>query len=110
MHLRGESFTTTDVMHIVFASVTLLLMMGMIALGAAAFGREFRRFSFFTVGVFLVFGILTGIDSPNIAANLPTPWIGVWERINIGAWLLWVIVLAITLMQRKTFSGNPVKQ
>ena len=33
-----------------------------------------------------------------IAANLPTPWIGVWERINLGVFLLWVIVLAIRLM------------
>ena len=30
-----------------------------------------------------------------IAANLPTPWIGVWERINLGVFLLWVVVLAL---------------
>jgi hypothetical protein len=101
MHLRGEPFTNTDMMHIVFAWVTVLFMIGMISFGAAAFGSRFLRFSVFTLGVILVFGTLTGISGPNIAANLPTPWIGVWERINIGAWLLWVIELAITLMKRK---------
>jgi len=25
---------------------------------------------------------------------------GVWERINIGAWLLWVAVLAVALLRR----------
>ncbi|HEV8286443.1 MAG TPA: hypothetical protein VGQ09_19175 [Chitinophagaceae bacterium] len=40
-----------------------------------------------------------GIDSPNIEANLPTPWIGVWERINIGVYMIWVMVLAILLLR-----------
>jgi flavodoxin len=30
---------------------------------------------------------------------LPTPWIGVWERINVGVFLLWVIVLASALLR-----------
>jgi len=44
-----------------------------------------------------VFGALTSTSAPRIAKNLPTPWIGVWERINIGVFLLWVVVLAATL-------------
>jgi hypothetical protein len=39
------------------------------------------------------------MDGPRIAANLPTPWVGLWERINIGAFLLWVIVLATMLLR-----------
>ena len=34
-------------------------------------------------------------------ANLPTPWIGVWERINIGVFLLWVVVLATMLLSAR---------
>src|SRR5262245_61959023 len=37
------------------------------------------------------------IGGPRIAANSPTPRVGVWERINIGVFLLWVVVLAIAL-------------
>jgi hypothetical protein len=42
---------------------------------------------------------LTFIEAPGIAANLPTPWIGVWERINLGVFLLWVVVLAVALLR-----------
>lgn len=44
-------------------------------------------------------GVLTGFDGPRIAANLPTPLVGVWERVNIGVFLLWVMVLAIALLR-----------
>ena len=47
----------------------------------------------------MVFGVLTFLDAPGIAANLPTPWIGVWERINVGVFLLWVVVLATALLR-----------
>ena len=40
-----------------------------------------------------------GLDGSRIAANLPTPWVGVWERISIGAFLLWVAVLAIARLR-----------
>jgi hypothetical protein len=32
--------------------------------------------------------------------NQPTPMIGVWERINIGVFLLWVVILATVLIRR----------
>jgi hypothetical protein len=54
-----------------------------------------------TIAVFMVFGILTWLASPGISTNAPTPLIGVWERINIGAYMLWMIVLAVLLLQRE---------
>ena len=99
MHLRGMVFSLTDAMHIVYAIVTVLLMMLAIGFGAAAFGKYFRLYSIATLVIFFVFGTLTGMDGPRIAANLPTPWVGVWERINIGAFLLWVIILATMLLR-----------
>ena len=47
----------------------------------------------------VVFGALSGFEALRIAANLPTPWVGVWERINIGVFLLWVMTLAIALLR-----------
>jgi hypothetical protein len=99
MHLRGTEFTLTDTMHIVLATVTVLLMLLAIGFGAAAFGKRFRIYSITTLLILVAFGALTGLDGPRIAANLPTPWVGVWERINIGVFLLWVVVLAITLLR-----------
>jgi hypothetical protein len=29
--------------------------------------------------------------------NLPTPWIGLWERIDITVFLLWIVMLAAVL-------------
>jgi hypothetical protein len=100
MHLRGTEATLTDALHIVSSIVTVLLMALAIGFAAAALGKRFRLYSIATLLVFVVFGTLTGMHGPRIAANLPTPWIGIWERINIGVWLLWVVVLAVALLRR----------
>ena len=104
MHLRGAEFSLTDALHIAVAVATLSLMLIAIASGAAALGRGFRIYSLGTIAVFVVFGTLTGLDAPRIAANEPTPWIGVWERINIGAFMLWIVVLAIDLLSVRSLS------
>jgi hypothetical protein len=77
MHLRGAGFTLTDTMHIIWTIVTVLLMMLAIGFGAAAFGKRFCLYSIATMVILVVFGALTGMDGPRIAANLPTPWVGV---------------------------------
>ena len=99
MHMRGTPPTLTDTLHIVWAVVTLLLMLVTITFGAGGLGTRFRHFSLGIVATFIVFGILTFRDAPGIAANLPTPWIGIWERINIGTYMLWVIVFAMALLR-----------
>jgi Protein of unknown function (DUF998) len=104
MHLRGAEFTTTDAMHIALGIVTVLLMMLIFGFAAVAFTSKFRIFSIISIIVFIVFGTLTGLDGPRIAANLPTPWIGIWERINIGVFMLWLIVLAIVLLRAENKS------
>jgi hypothetical protein len=100
MHLRGAEFTLTDTMHIVFSMATVLLMLLEMGFGAAAFGKRFRLYSIATMVILVAFGALTGLDAPRIAANLPTPWVGVWERLNISVFLLWVAVLAVALLRR----------
>ena len=49
-------------------------------------------------GVFLGLCALVGVEAPHVGKNLPTPEIGVCQRINIGAFMVWVIVLAIALL------------
>jgi len=103
MHLReviaAGGGTASDTMHLVLASVTVVLMLVAIGFGAAAFGQRFRLYSIASLVILLVFGALTFWDAPGISANLPTPWIGVWERINLGVFLLWIVVLATTLLR-----------
>jgi hypothetical protein len=72
-----------------------------IGFGAAAFGKRFRLYSIATLLTVLVFGALTFLDAPRVGANLPTPWLGVGERINLGMFLLWVVVLATALLRAR---------
>lgn len=99
MHIRGAETTLTDTLHIILTIVTVLLILLSVGFGATAFGKRFRIFSIGTILVLLFFGALAGLDGPRIAANEPTPWIGVTERINIFSYLLWVIVLAAALLR-----------
>jgi hypothetical protein len=96
----------SDTMHLVFTGVMLILMLLIIGFGAAALGKGVRIYSMLTLAVFLVFGTLTGLEAPNLMANLPTPRIGVWERINIGAYMLWLMVLAMVLLNMQKRNGT----
>lgn len=99
MHLRGTVFSLTDTMHIAFASAQVLFTLVAIGSSAAALGRGFRVFSAATIAALLVAGGFTGAEGPKIAANLPTPWVGITERIDLAAYLLWIVVLAAALLR-----------
>jgi hypothetical protein len=75
----------------------------MMVMGSIVFGNGFRIYTFVSIGAHVLFGLLTSLEAPNIPANGPTPTIGIWERINIGVFMLWVAVLSILLLRgRKT--------
>ena len=86
-------------MHATLTFVLVLFILLVIGFGAIAFGKRFRLYSIATMLILLVFGALAGLDVPRVEANLPTPWLGVTERINIFGYLLWVVVLAIALLR-----------
>jgi len=99
MHSRGAEGTLTDTMHIILTSVTVLLILLIIGFGATAYGKWFRLYSFVTLLILIVSGAWVFLDAPRIAASLPTPWLGVRERINIYGYMLWMAVLAIALLR-----------
>lgn len=105
MHLRetlaAGGSTFSDTVHIALGAVTEILYLFALGFAAAAFGRLFRLYSIATFIVLLVFGTLTFLDAPGIATNQATPFIGIWERINIGVFLGWMVVLAIILLRRR---------
>ena len=97
--LAAGGGTLSDTMHVVLASATVLLMFVAMGLAANVFGKRFRLYSTASIVVLVSFGALTFWDAPRVQANLPTPWTGLWERINISVFLLWVVVLAVVLLR-----------
>lgn len=84
-------------MSVVFTATSVLLMLAAIAVGAAAF--RVRAYSIASLLLSLVFGGATGFYGPRIPEGLPTPWVGVLERVSIAAFMLWLAVLAIRLIR-----------
>jgi len=105
MHLRevlvvgGGTFS--DTLHIALGTATEIIYLLALGFAATALGRTFRSYSVATFVVLVAFGVLLFQEAPNVGADRPTPLIGVWERINIGVFLLWMIVLAIVLIGRR---------
>jgi hypothetical protein len=97
--LAAGGGTLTDELHIVWTAVNGILTLLAMGFGAAAFTGSLRRYSIATMTILVAAGALTSWEAPGVDANLPTPWIGVWERINIAAWLIWVAVVAVTLLR-----------
>lgn len=98
--LAAGGGTLTDTLHIVFTAIEVPLMILIIAIGAGTFGKGFKWYSILTLIALIFFGILTGIESPNIQTNGDTPMIGVWERLNIGAYMTWIMVFSIRLVDK----------
>lgn len=97
MHMRGEPASPTDTLHIAWTAGWLLLTMVAMGFAGAALGKRFLYYTIATIAAVLLFGALTGLQGPRIPQNLPTPWAGITERMNIGAFLLWIVVLAFKL-------------
>ena len=110
MHLRSDETSSSDTWHIILTAVGVLLcMFPAIIFSARAFGKGFLIFSIASIIVFLVFGALAGMDGAKIAENLPTPYTGVWERINIFIYFIWVNVLAINLLRQNNNKHKTVE-
>lgn len=84
-------------MHMVATFTLIVLMFAFIVSAAVGSSRAFRIYSAVTVLVIIGGAVLSGMQVPRIEAGLPTPGLGIFERINIYSMLLWVIVFAIAL-------------
>jgi hypothetical protein len=100
MNVRGEIGSFTDTMHLVMTGITVLLITAFIGFGSRAQGKAFGIYSLLTILVMFSFGILVALQAPQVAAQLPTPWMGVFERVSVFSPMIWVSVLAIILLRR----------
>jgi hypothetical protein len=99
--LAAGGGTWSDTAHLIFAMIMVVLYLLTMIFGAVAFGRVFRFYSIITIALLLFFGILTFLSSEGISTNQPTPLAGVWERLNIGLFMLWVIVLNFLVIEKE---------
>ena len=94
----GEE-TLRNVMHIPATAMMSLFIVLAMGFGATLLGKRFRYYSYGTVATLLVCGALASLQAGQMAANEATPWMGIEERINIYATMLWVAVLGIGLLR-----------
>ncbi len=86
-------------LHIVATNVQLALMVAAMCFVAAGFHGGMRWYSIISLAVSAVMGMVAFMAAPG-----PNLILGIGERISIGAFLLWVAILAVALWKRPTFS------
>lgn len=94
----GEA-TTADTMHLALGAGTGLFVAAYVTTFAAANGRTFRLYSLATVATALG-ASMRNAQVDRVKAGEPTPYMGLLERIGIGAWLQWMAVVAVVLLRR----------
>jgi hypothetical membrane protein len=99
MHQRGAGGPRSDTPHIIVTGILVMLQLGAIGLAALALGKRFRLYSFATLLIGMVLGVVSVPYSFRVDAGQPTPSFGILERILIYGFILWVTVLAIVLLQ-----------
>jgi Protein of unknown function (DUF998) len=97
--LEAGEETWRNTMHIPATAVMILCILLALGFGSTLLGRRFRYFSYAMILAILVFGVLASLQTGRVAANQPTPWLGIVERGNVYAIMLWVAVLAIGLLR-----------
>jgi hypothetical protein len=91
------------------AVMVLFMLLSMVA-GAFLHGPRFRFYSLGTLLTVVVFAGLTFQQVAQLAAHRPAPWLGAIERVNIYAWMLWVAVLAISLMRSQAAPPSQARE
>jgi hypothetical membrane protein len=98
MYQRGGD-PRSDIPHIIVTGILVMLQLAAVGLAASALGKRFRRYSFATLIMGIVLGVVSVPYSFRVDAGQPTPGFGILERILIYGFMLWVTVLAIALLR-----------
>lgn len=109
MHQRGTADIASDSPHIILTAVLVALLLVAMGFGAFAPSKRFRIYSLASVATVIAFGALTALYAPRVAAGLPTPGMGIVERIDVYSAVLWIAVLAIVLLRRTSAPGGLIR-
>ena len=107
--LAAGGATLSDTLHLVVTGFGVFTFLLEIGFAATALGTWFRFYSIATIAAMLVFGAITSFYAPAVQANEPTPWVGIYERINAYGYMLWIVVLTVMLW-KKPFGRWPVQK
>lgn len=99
MQPRGTEQGLAGALHLIEGAAAMILLLSAMGLAAASLGRGFAVWTLVTVAVMISFGGWSAMDIPAVEAGLPTPWVGVRERIYWYSYQLWFIVLAVKLLR-----------
>ena len=104
--LAAGGSTLSDTLHLVVTGIGVFTFLLEIGFAASVFGKWFRLYSIATIVAMVVFGGITSFYAPEVQANQPTPWVGIYERINAYGYMLWIVVLAVMLWKKPFGRGN----
>lgn len=99
MARRGHEGSFRNTMHVPATAVISLLTVTAMLFGAQLLGQRFRFYTYGTLFILLAFGALASFQGGKLAANQPTPWMGIEERVDIYVSMLWFAILAIGLLR-----------
>src|SRR4051812_31714067 len=97
MDVRGSVGSQRDILHIVATIAMSTFLVAAMAFGAFADGTRFRTYSFATIAIVMAFGACAGVLAGPMPE--PTPWVGLAERVNIYATMLWLAMLAVCFLR-----------
>jgi hypothetical protein len=94
----GEG-TLRNALHPPVTMVSVIFLLLAVGFGSTLLGKRFHYYSYATIALLVVFGVLSGQQGGRAEANLPTPWLGLEQRISAYTFMLWIAVLAIGLLR-----------
>lgn len=99
MQQRGNAMALTDIGHIACTIGMVVSMLLFVGFGSAAAGKGWRAYSLLTLAAIVAGGALAGMSGVELAAGGATPFMGIVERVNIYAEMLWVAMLGVMLLR-----------
>lgn len=106
MYVRGTGGLSRDLPHMVIGATVFGLVVGVLAVGSSLEGHWFPLYTRATLLLVVVAGGLSTYQAIRLELGQTTPWIGIGERIGLGAALLWIMALAVRLIRGTTWETN----
>ena len=96
MDQREVGGSARTLMHEWVTAMMVLTLLLTVGFGAFTRGTQFRAYSLASLLTILIFAGLAFQQAAQLQALETAPWLGLIERVNIYAWMLWVAVLAVS--------------
>jgi Protein of unknown function (DUF998) len=108
MSSRWMEHGFNDTMHATLTFTWGPIIFVAVALSAVAYRGWFRVFSIAALVAMMGFGVAAGIAIQGIEQN-DTPWAGAFERVNAYILMVWLVLLAVTVIRHQLKSGTEEK-